>query len=142
METIKKHSPFMTKNWELLEHTTDTESFNKSYLTLESDSIDFALNDHVDNFMVVPATFDWMDVGSFQDLYDVTVTDAKGNAVKGGNVLLDDVQNSLVRNDEEKPIAIIGLDNVVVINSPNGTLVVRKDLAQKVGEAAKKIQRQ
>lgn len=142
VQTIQKYSPFMTKNWGLLQQATDQAAFDKTYLTLDADSIDFALNDHVDNFMVVPATFDWMDVGSFQDLYDVTSTDDKGNAVKGGKVILDDVQNSLVRNDEEKPVAVIGLDNVVVINSPNGVVVVRKDMAQKVGDAAKKIQGQ
>jgi mannose-1-phosphate guanylyltransferase/mannose-6-phosphate isomerase len=142
MTTIEKYSPFMTKNYKQLWQATSDAEFDKVYVSLESDAIDFALNDHVDNLMVVPATFDWMDVGSFRDLYDVTDTDAKGNAVKGGNVLLEDVQNSLIRNDEEKPIAIIGLDNVVVVNSPNGILVVRKDLAQKVGEAAKKIQGQ
>lgn len=140
--TIEKYSPFMTKNYQVLWQAAEGKDFDEAYLTLESDTIDYALNDHVDNLLVVPATFDWMDVGSFQDLYDVTEADAQGNAVKGGNVVLDDVQGSLVRNDESKPLAVIGLDNVVVVNSPNGIVVVRKDLAQKVGEVAKKIQGQ
>lgn len=139
--TIKKYSPFMQKNYELLKNAND---FNKTYLSLGTDTIDFALNDHVDNFLVVPATFDWIDMGSFQDLYTARESAAspEGNAVQGGRVMLDDVQNSLIRNDENKPLAIIGLDNVVVINTPNGLLVARKDIAHRVGEVAKKLQAQ
>ena len=131
----------MQKNYELLKNAND---FNKTYLSLGTDTIDFALNDHVDNFLVVPATFDWIDMGSFQDLYTARESAAspEGNAVQGGRVMLDDVQNSLIRNDENKPLAIIGLDNVVVINTPNGLLVARKDIAHRVGEVAKKLQTQ
>lgn len=142
IETIQKYSPLMTKNYQLLWDAKEDKAFDEIYLQVESDTIDFALSDHTDNFMVVPATFDWMDVGSFEDLYDVTPTDDNGNAVKGEGVLLDDVQNSLVRNEETKPVAVIGLDNVVVVNTPSGVVVVRKDLAQRVGNAAKQIQGQ
>ena len=139
MTTIKTYSPIMQANYEKLAATKSEEEFKDTYLALKSDTIDFALSDFVDNYLVVPATFDWMDVGSFQDLYDVTETNDQGNAVRGGRIILDDVQNSLVRNEEDKPLAVIGLDNVVVVNTPNGIVVARKDLAQKVGDAAKKF---
>lgn len=139
---INTYSPFMKTNYEQLKKAKDVTDFDKIYLSLETDTIDFALNDHVDNFLVVPATFDWMDVGSFQDLYAVRENDAdsEGNAVQGGRVMLDDVQNSLIRNDEDKPLAVIGLDNVVVVNTANGIVVARKDIAPRVGEIAKKLQ--
>jgi mannose-1-phosphate guanylyltransferase/mannose-6-phosphate isomerase len=139
MQTIETYSPVMLKNYAKLSETTDEKSFNDVYMSLQTDTVDYALNDHVDNFMVVPATFDWMDVGSFQDLYDVADVDEEGNSVKGGRVILDNVQNSLVHNEEDKPLAVIGLDNIVVVNTPNGIVVTRKDLAQKVGEVAKKL---
>lgn len=141
-DTITKYSPFMRENYALLKAAKNDADFNKVYLSLKTDTIDFALNDFVDNFLVVPATFDWMDVGSFQDLYAVrkSEADAAGNAVQGGRVMLDDVQNSLIRNDEDKPLAVIGLDNVVVVNTPNGIVVARKDIAPRVGEMAKKLQ--
>ncbi len=143
-KTIATHSPFMEANYGKLKAAKNLADFDKIYLSFKSDTIDFALNDHVDNFLVVPATFDWMDVGSFQDLYATREgdLDKDGNAVQGGRVMLDDVQNSLVRNDEDKPLAVIGLDNVVVVNTANGIVVARKDLAPKVGEIAKKLQGQ
>lgn len=133
----------MQANYSKLKESKNLADLDTIYLSLDSDTIDFALNDHVDNFLVVPATFDWMDVGSFQDLYIVNENnaDADGNAVQGGRVMLDDVQNSLIRNDEDKPLAVIGLDNVVVVNTSQGIVVARKDIAPRVGEIAKKLQK-
>ena len=81
-----------------------------------------------------------MDVGNFKDLHDVNEQDEVGNYIYGDKVHMIEVENAYVRNEEEKDIAIIGLDNVVVVNTPDGLLVARKDLAPKVGDIAKKIQ--
>ncbi len=54
-------------------------------------------------------------------------------------VLTDKVENSFIQNYENKPLAVVGLDSVVVINSPNGILVARKDLGQNIGEVSKRI---
>jgi hypothetical protein len=51
-----------------------------------------------------------------------------------------DSTNVYVRNEEDKPIAVIGLDNVVVVNTPDGILVSRKDVSHRTGEVAKKLQ--
>jgi mannose-1-phosphate guanylyltransferase len=57
-----------------------------------------------------------------------------------GYVELDGVENSYLRNEEDKPVAVIGLDNIVVVNTPHGILVTRKDLSQKVKDIATKVQ--
>jgi mannose-1-phosphate guanylyltransferase len=88
---------------------------------------------------VVPASFDWLDLGSFKDLYGAVDKDDKENHVHGDKVELEEVQNSFVQNYEDKPVAVIGLDNVVVVNTPNGILVARKDLSQKVGDVSKRF---
>ena len=90
---------------------------------------------------VVPASFDWIDLGSFKDLHTANLTDEFGNYISGDGIETLDIANSYIRNDEGKPLAVIGLDNVVVVNSKNGILVARKDLSQKVGDIAKKIQK-
>jgi len=51
----------------------------------------------------------------------------------------NEVENSFIQNNESKPLAVIGLDNVVVINTKDGILVARKDLAQEVGVVSKKL---
>ena len=81
-----------------------------------------------------------MDIGSFKDLHDVVPQDKNGNYFYGDNIHAIDVENVFVRNEEdEKPIAVIGLDNVVVVNTPDGILISRKDISHRTGEVAKKL---
>lgn len=110
------------------------------YLGFESEPIDTALSEKVEDAVVIQGSFDWMDVGSFNDLHDVCAKDSDGNHSCGEGVILESTTNSFVRNDTDTPVAVVGLDNVVVVNSPNGVLVVSKNCAQKVGDVAKKIQ--
>lgn len=114
------------------------EEFEEVYLSLENEAIDYALIEKVDDLLVVPASFDWMDLGSYKDLASVVTLDEAGNYLRG-DVEIDEVNNSYIENYEDKPVAVIGLDNCVVINTKDGILVSRKDMSQKVGDIAKKI---
>jgi hypothetical protein len=66
--------------------------------------------------------------------------DEAGNVISGGRVEIVEAENSLVRNDGDVPVAVIGLDNVVVINTKHGILVARKDISQKVKEVVKRLE--
>jgi len=142
VNSMKLFTPNLYENYKKLMAIKDDKSkeFEKTYLNLEKDSIDYALIEKVKNLLVVPASFDWIDLGSFKDLHAANLSDEFGNHFRGKNIEYLDVANSYVRNEEDKPIAIIGLDNAVVINTKDGILVSRKDLSQKVGDIAKKIQ--
>lgn len=115
-----------------------TEQYESTYMELDNNAIDYALIEKVKDLLVVPASFDWMDLGSFGDLHKAIGGDERGNHING-LVEIEGVQNSYVHNQEEKPVALIGLDNVVVVNTPNGILVARKDMAQKVGDVSKRF---
>lgn len=136
---MQAHSPVMYENFNKLSKTTTAEEYEKVYLGFENDTIDYALIEKVDDLLVVPASFDWMDLGSYGDLHKAVGADEKGNYVAKGDVELESVENSYIDNQENKPVVVIGLDNVVVINTKDGILVARKDLGQKVGEVAKRI---
>ncbi len=83
-----------------------------------------------------------MDIGGFKDLHEANESDELGNHFAGGNIHAQEVENAFIRNEEsKKPVAVIGLDNIVVVNTKDGILVARKDLSHKVGEIAKKIQK-
>jgi mannose-1-phosphate guanylyltransferase len=116
-----------------------SDDYNNAYLSLDVQIIDYALSEKSDNLAVVSATFDWMDIGSFKDLHDIVERDEHGNYLKGEGIHALDVENVYVRNEESKPIAVIGLDNVIVVNTPNGILVARKDVSQRTGEVAKEL---
>ena len=120
------------------EHASD--DYNQQYLALDNQVIDIALIEKARRLAVVSAGFDWMDVGSFKDLHDAVEQDEQGNYYKGENIHPIETENVFVRNEEAKPIAVIGLDNVVVVNTPAGILVARKDVSYRTGEVAKKLQ--
>ncbi len=141
LQTMEKSAPELYKNYQALHGAKTKEERTKTYLKFEPDSIDYALIEKVNNLLVVQATFDWMDLGSYADLHKAADSDEHGNHVHGETIELDSVENSFIQNHEGKPIAVIGLDNVVVINTKQGILVARKDLAQQVGEVSKRFKK-
>lgn len=116
-----------------------SEEYNQAYLSFPELVIDYSLAERSSNLAVVPANFDWMDIGSFKDLHEANDSDEKGNVTKGKAIYDIENENVYIQNDEDKPVVTIGLDNVVVINTPNGILVARKDLSQKVKDAVARI---
>ena len=134
---MKKYSPLLLDNYNKLLAADDTD-FDNVYLGLDNEAIDYALIEKVKDLLVVPASFDWLDLGSFSDLSSIVDINEEGNFIKG-QVEINEVGNCYIENQEAKPIAVIGLDNCVVINTKDGILVARKDMSQKVGDIAKRI---
>jgi mannose-1-phosphate guanylyltransferase len=141
LSEIKAVAPALQATYDSLssQETVPGEAYNQAYLALGDLVIDYELAEKSHNLAVVPANFDWMDIGSFKDLHDTVVQDEKGNHVQGDNIHAIDVENTYIRNETDTPVAVIGLDNVVVVNTPNGIVVARKDMSPRVGEIAKKI---
>lgn len=138
---MEAHAPDLLENYQKLEAAVTEDDYAQVYLGFENISIDYALIEKVGtDLMVVPADFDWMDLGSFNDLAKAVESDEAGN-YKLGQVEFEEVENAFVENHEDKPVAVIGLDNVVVVNTPDGILVARKDLSQKVGDVSKRFQK-
>jgi len=142
LKAMEEKAPELKENYERLCATKTREEYEQTFLSFDKISIDYALMEKLNDLLVVPAAFDWEDLGSFADAHKVLSTDKKGNHLKG-YVEIEEVENAYIRNDEEdKPVAVIGLDNIVVVNTPNGILVARKDLSQKVKNIATRVQEQ
>jgi mannose-1-phosphate guanylyltransferase/mannose-6-phosphate isomerase len=141
LDKMRNFAPELLQSYEQLK-SADDETYEQTYLGLESDTIDYALIEKVNDLLVIPAAFDWMDLGSFADIATAVGGDEQGNHFYGPQIEALEIENSLVHNYETKPVAVIGLDNIVVVNTPQGLLVTRKDLSQKVGEIAKKLNNQ
>jgi len=95
-----------------------------------SDSIDYAVMEHTRDGIVVAADIGWSDVGSWSALADVQDKDANGNAVRG-DVYLDSTSNSLVRA-ESRIVAVVGVKDLVVVETRDAVLVAHKDQVQRV----------
>lgn len=144
LSEMERSAPDLLGTFQKLSSIEDFASsdYNETYLSLDNQVIDVALIEKADKLAVVSADFDWMDIGNFKDLHDVVPKDEANNYFRGENIHPIEAENVYVRNEEAgKPVAVIGLDNVVVVNTPDGILVSRKDLAPKVGDIAKQIQK-
>jgi mannose-1-phosphate guanylyltransferase len=142
LNEMERSAPNLMASFDTLKAISapSTDEYNEAYLALDNQVIDIALIEKAKELAVVSASFDWVDVGSFRDLHDVVNRDEQGNYFHGEGINSIDVENVYVRNEEDKPIAVIGLDNIVVVNTPDGILIARKDVSHRTGEVAKKLQ--
>ncbi len=101
-----------------------------AYAACPAQSIDFAVMEHTQQAIVIPVDIGWSDVGSWSALCDMQEGDAEKNVLQG-DVYTDNVQNSLIRA-ESRFVAVIGLDNVVVVETKDAVLIVNKDQVQRV----------
>jgi mannose-1-phosphate guanylyltransferase/mannose-6-phosphate isomerase len=96
-----------------------------------SDSIDYAVMEKTDRAAVVPVSCGWSDIGSWSSLWAASPRDADGNRHEG-DVISIDTRDSLVRASERRLVATIGVEDLVVVDTPDATLIARKDRVQDV----------
>lgn len=104
-------------------------------------SIDYGLMEKASNIKVLPATFEWDDIGSWDSLDRVRTTDHSKN-VLSGNVSIINTKNSIILNEsnmKDKMLSVIGLDNVVVVITDDAVLVCDKSQVQDVKKAVEDL---
>ncbi len=102
--------------------------------TMPNISIDYGLMEKASNIKVLPATFEWDDIGSWDSLDRVRQTDSSKN-ITNGNVSIINTSNSIILNEstlKDKMLSVIGLDNVVVVITDDAVLVCDKNQVQDV----------
>lgn len=123
--------------------TTDGPFFRFDAGTMAAspaDSIDYALMEKTKVAAVVEADIGWSDIGSWRALWEVSAKDGQGNVV-GGDVLLEDVENSLVRA-EHSLVAAIGLRNTLVVETADAVLVASMDHSQDVKKIVTRLKKE
>lgn len=101
-------------------------------------SIDYAVMEKADRVFVIPGTFSWSDVGSWSAVDQFWPADENGNAFKG-NVVEVDVRNAIVES-RDRLTALIGVENIIVINTPDALLICRKDRDQDIKKIIEKLE--
>jgi mannose-1-phosphate guanylyltransferase/mannose-6-phosphate isomerase len=104
-------------------------------------SIDYAVMERTDRAAVVPVDCGWSDIGSWGAVWDVLAHDADGNTSTGSVVFLDS-RNSLAHSDETILTAVLGLDDVVVVTTPDAVLVTSRDKSEHVKELVEQLKAQ
>ncbi len=105
-----------------------------------SDSVDYAVMEKTSKAVVVPLDAGWNDVGAWSAVWQVQAQDGQGNAARG-DVLLHDSRNSYVHADS-RLVAMMGVDDLVVVETADAVLVAHKDKAQDVKKVVDQLKAQ
>jgi mannose-1-phosphate guanylyltransferase len=111
----------------------------KIYPTLTKISVDYALLEKSDNVVVLPASFDWDDVGAWPAVPRHHKKDAAGNVTRG-RVIVESGSDNIVFSDGDHLTAVLGTDQFIVVHTADATLVAPKARAQDIKLLLKRIE--
>lgn len=111
----------------------------ENYVKAENISIDYAVMESAENVYVLPATFDWNDLGTWGSLYDKLPKDANFNAVVNANLVIENASNNIVRTNPGKTVVIDGLDDFIVVDKDDVLLIYPKKKEQDIKQIVAKV---
>lgn len=146
LRAIEKHAPELragldnlSNNWK--ESDSIEEAMKSVYSKLEKISIDFAVMEKADGVVMLESAFDWDDVGEWPAISRHYPADDLGNVFKGAGFALD-ASGNLTYAESGHTISLLGVKDLIVVQSEDATLVCHKDYAQKVKQLAQQVCRQ
>jgi mannose-1-phosphate guanylyltransferase len=110
----------------------------EAYARMPVETIDYGIMERADRIATVPGDFGWTDIGSWRVLLDIAPKDEAGNVVQGDHVTLNTRQTLLYGSS--KPIFALGLDGIIVVDTPDALLVCRADQAERVKDLVERLQ--
>ncbi len=145
---IKAFEQFQPEMFEVFE--ADKEHFNTSqeqeaieriYPLCTNISIDYAVMEKADNVYVIPSSFGWSDLGTWNSAYENLEKDYLGNAVAGKNVVVIDATNSMISVPENKVVVLQGLDDFIVVDTSDVLLICKKEKEQDIKQYVAEVKR-
>ena len=119
---------------------TFQQAVEKHFAAMPSISIDYGVLEKSDRVSLIPCDIGWNDVGSWQAVHEVAPKDENGNAIQG-NVIAIDCKNSLIRA-EKRLVAVIGVEDLCVIETADAVLISKSDQTQRVREVVDALHEQ
>ena len=144
LEEIRRAMPVLGEQLAVIEKSLGTPAYGRTlarvFPAAPSISIDYGVMEKSQRIAVVPAEFGWSDVGSFAALSEVRELDDLGNVLQGDAIVIDGHDN-VVLGHGKRPVAVVGVDGLVVVDAGDAVLVVRKEKAQDVRKAVEELRR-
>ncbi len=144
LEEIRRAMPVLGEQLDAIQDALGTPAYSRTLKRVFPDcpsvSIDYGVMEKSSRIAVVPADFGWSDVGSFAALSDVRPTDHLGNVAEGDALVLDG-RNDVVIAGGGRPVAVVGIEDVIVVDAGDAVLVCRRDRAQDVRKAVEELSR-
>lgn len=145
LAAFEKYQPEM---YELFDHEKahfntpeETQAIQRIYPQCTNISIDIAIMEKANNVYVMPASFGWSDLGTWNSAYENMEKDYLGNAVASDNVIVIDATKCMINSPKDKLVVIQGLDDFIVVDTKDVLLICSKDKEQSIKEYVAEVKR-
>ena len=146
INAFKKNQPELfehfNKGIETYNTAAEAEFIEENYAKAENISVDYAIMESSKNVYVIPATFDWNDLGTWGSLYDKLDKDQNQNAVVNAKTLVEDASGNMIRTAKEKVVIVDGLNDYIIVDKDEVLLIFPKTKEQDIKKVLQKVKDQ
>ena len=121
--------------------TEENAAIQRIYPQCTNISIDIAIMEKANNVYVMPASFGWSDLGTWNSAYENMDKDYLGNAVASDNVIVIDATKCMVNSPKDKLVVLQGLDDFIVVDTKDVLLICSRDKEQSIKEYVAEVKR-
>lgn len=119
----------------------EKEAIERIYPQCTNISVDFGVMEKAPNVYVIPASFGWSDLGTWNSAWENMDKDYFSNAVVGKNVMVVDANNCMVHVPDNKLVLLQGLRDYIIVDTPDALLICKKDKEQQIKEYVAEVKR-
>lgn len=143
---VKAFKQYQPSQYDLFEsgitsyNTSEESAFiEKNYPKAENISIDYAILENSKSIYVLPATFDWNDLGTWGSLYDKLDKDENNHAVVNAKVISEDASGNMIRSPKDKIVVVDGLKDYIIVDNEDVLLIYPKSKEQDIKKVLIKV---
>ena len=145
LAAFEKHQPEMFELFDNEKQHFNTpqekQAIQKIYPQCVNISIDIAIMEKADNVYVIPSSFGWSDLGTWNSAYDNMEKDYFSNAVASDNVVVIDATKCMINAPKDKLVVVQGLDDFIVVDTKDVLLICSKEKEQSIKEYVAEVKR-
>jgi mannose-1-phosphate guanylyltransferase len=142
---FEKHLPEMYEVFATEKEKFNTEeetgAIEQIYPQCTNISIDFGIMEKADNVYIIPSSFGWSDLGTWNSAWESMEKDYFGNAVTGKNVMIIDSTKCIVHAPDNKLLVLQGLDDFIIVDTKDALLICKRDKEQEIKEYVAEVKR-
>ena len=143
IEAFKNNQPDLFNLFEkgITTYNTDFEDnfIKDNYGKAENISVDYAIMEKSKNVYVIPATFDWNDLGTWGSLYDKLEKDDNANAVVNARTITEDATGNMIRTKADKVVVVDGLQDYIIVDKDEVLLIFPKAKEQDIKKVLQNV---
>lgn len=145
LAAFEKHLPEIAELFEAEKSSFNTssekESIEKIYPQCANISIDFGIMEKAENVYIIPSSFGWSDLGTWNSAHDNMEKDYLGNAVAGNQVMVIDATRCMIHAPNNKLILLQGMDDYIVVDTDDVLMICKKEKEQEIKQYVSEVKR-